>query len=62
MSTTRKYETLPLPELIARLRKQAWVWFKNDDILLLDELIRRTERMQGALKMWEIKTVDTVKE
>lgn len=48
MSTTRKYEALPLPELIARLRKQAWVWFKNDDILLLDELIRRCELLDRA--------------
>lgn len=32
---------LPLDELVARLRKAGNVWFKNTDLLLLEELIRR---------------------
>jgi hypothetical protein len=28
-------------ELVERLRKAASIWFKNEDLLLLEELIRR---------------------
>jgi hypothetical protein len=31
-------------DLIDRLRRCGAVWFKNDDIMLLEELIRRYER------------------
>jgi hypothetical protein len=32
---------IPLAELIVRLRQAAAIWFKNDDVMLLEELIRR---------------------
>lgn len=32
---------LPTDQLIDRLRRAASIWFKNDDLLLLEELIRR---------------------
>ena len=32
---------LPLEELIDQLRRAAATWFKNSDLLLLEELIRR---------------------
>lgn len=31
-------------ELIEQLRRAASVWFKNSDLLLLEELIRRFEK------------------
>jgi hypothetical protein len=31
-------------ELIEHLRRAASIWFKNDDLLLLEELIRRYRR------------------
>jgi hypothetical protein len=31
-------------ELIDHLRRAAAIWFKNDDLLLLEELIRRLQR------------------
>jgi hypothetical protein len=36
------FSQLSTPEIIMRLRKCASIWFKNDDLLLLEELIRRT--------------------
>jgi hypothetical protein len=35
-------------ELIEHLRRAASIWFKNDDLLLLEELIRRYRRKQDA--------------
>ena len=35
-------------ELIGHLRKAAAIWFKNDDLLLLEELIRRYRRLSHA--------------
>ena len=32
---------VPMEDLIAQLRKAASIWFKNSDLLLLEELIRR---------------------
>jgi hypothetical protein len=32
-------------ELIAQLRKAASIWFKNTDLLLLEELIKRFKRL-----------------
>ena len=32
-------------ELIALLRKAAGIWFKNTDLLLLEELIKRFKRL-----------------
>jgi hypothetical protein len=32
---------MPTAELIAELRRAAAVWFRNDHLLLLEELIRR---------------------
>ena len=38
---------LPTSDLIAALRRAASIWFKNDDLLLLEELIRRIARADG---------------
>jgi hypothetical protein len=35
------HEDLPLSELIERLRRAGHVWFRNHDLMLLEELIRR---------------------
>jgi hypothetical protein len=32
---------IPTSELIAELRRAAAVWFRNDHLLLLEEMIRR---------------------
>lgn len=39
----RCYEDLPLADLIAHLRRCGGVWFRNDDLMLLEELIRRMQ-------------------
>lgn len=39
MSYENRY--LPADDLIAKLRKAGSVWFRNADLLLLEELIRR---------------------
>jgi len=36
------YRELPTSDLIARLRHAAAIWFKNDDLLLVEELIHAT--------------------
>jgi len=36
-------------ELIERLRRAAGIWFKNEDLLLLEELIRRYRIDRGEL-------------
>jgi len=36
------YQELPTSDLIARLRRAASIWFKNDDLLLVEELIHAT--------------------
>ena len=36
---------LPMEDLVTRLRKAASAWFKNDDLLLLEELIRRVNEL-----------------
>jgi hypothetical protein len=36
------YRDLPTSDLIARLRHAAAIWFKNDDLLLVEELIHAT--------------------
>ena len=36
-------------ELIARLKHLAAQWFKNEDILILEELIRRYNRCQASV-------------
>ena len=35
------FRNLPDSELVERLRRAAGTWFKNTDLLLLEELIRR---------------------
>jgi hypothetical protein len=35
-------------DLIAALRRAASIWFKNTDLLLLEEFIRRFERLKKA--------------
>ena len=34
---------VPMEDLIAQLRKAASIWFKDSDLLLLEELIRRVD-------------------
>ena len=43
-----KYAELSMDELEARLRKVGAVWFRNDDLLLLEELLRRARRWERA--------------
>jgi len=38
-----QYRDLTNDELITRLRTCASIWFKNDDLLLLEEMIRRLQ-------------------
>lgn len=40
-----KYRELPLPDVIEKLRRAGHIWFRNDDLLMLEELIRRTETL-----------------
>ena len=39
--TREERQQLPTSELVALLRRAAHAWFKNEDLLLLEELIRR---------------------
>lgn len=41
-----KFAHLTMDELEARLRRVGAIWFKNDDMLLLEELIRRAKDRQ----------------
>jgi DNA replication protein DnaC len=45
---------LPTEDLIAQLRKAASTWFKNSDLLLLEELIRRHLRNSDLLLLEEL--------
>lgn len=42
------HRDMPLADLVAHLRHAGSVWFKNYDLLLLEELIRRAQRTAGA--------------
>lgn len=44
------HRDLPLTDLVATLRKAGATWFKNSDLLLLEELIRRAQKSAGANK------------
>ncbi len=44
-----KFENLTFNELEARLRKAGGTWFRNDDLLLLEELIRRAANSRQRL-------------
>jgi len=44
------HQDMSLDDLIERLRKVAWIWFKNDDILLLEELFRRVKKEVKEVK------------
>lgn len=35
------FRYMPIEDVIAQLRKAGSIWFRNDDLLLLEELIRR---------------------
>jgi hypothetical protein len=37
---------VPDDELIRRLREAAAAWFNNDELLMLEELIRRMEKVR----------------
>ena len=39
----RRFEKLPLADLIAHLRQCGGVWLRNDDLMLLEELISRMQ-------------------
>ena len=41
-----KYESLTMDELETKLRRVGAVWFRNDDLLLLEELLRRTRQLE----------------
>jgi hypothetical protein len=43
-------ERVPTDALIVRLRRAASIWFKNDDLLLLEELIRRFAKAEKDLE------------
>lgn len=43
-----KFEHLSMDDLELRLRQLAATWFKNEDILLLEELLRRARK--GEIK------------
>lgn len=45
---TYKYADLPDDDLFDRLKHLAAQWFKNDDILLLEELFRRYDRARQS--------------
>ena len=42
----RLQEHMPLDDLIDRLRRVGHIWLKNDDLLLLEELIRRAQQRE----------------
>ena len=45
----RLHENMPLDELVDQLRRAGSTWFRNDDLLLLEELIKRVqERERGV--------------
>ena len=49
MSLMRLHESMELDDLVDRLRRVGHIWLKNDDLLLLEELIRRAqERGRGV--------------
>jgi hypothetical protein len=50
---TMDNRNLPLNDLIDQLRKAAGTWFKNSDLLLLEELIRRTCILQRTVQKEE---------
>jgi len=37
-------------ELIEHLRRAASIWFKNDDLLMLEELIRRYHELERRVQ------------
>lgn len=43
-------DVIPDEELIGQLRKAASTWFKNSDLLLLEELIRRYSHLRSTLQ------------
>ena len=44
-------------DLVEQLRRAAAVWFKNDDLLLLEELIRRYRNAKNLLDNWSANNV-----
>lgn len=41
-----KFEHLSFEELETRMRRLGAVWLRNDDLLMLEELLRRMNRMR----------------
>lgn len=42
----RPHESMKLDELIDHLRRAGSIWFRNSDLLLLEELIRRLQECE----------------
>lgn len=42
-----KFRQTPLPEVVDRLRRAGHTWFRNEDLLLLEELIRRAQMLDA---------------
>ena len=49
MSKPYRYESLTMAELDQRLRRLGAIWFRNDDLLLLEEALRRMQKMDKEL-------------
>ena len=49
-----KYEDLTMDDLEARLRRVGGIWFKNDDFLLLEELLRRARKMEKQIERLDL--------
>lgn len=43
------FSTLPTDQLVDRLRRAAATWLRNDDLLLLEELIRQFNKLESSL-------------
>jgi hypothetical protein len=46
---TMNNRELPLDDLVEQLRKAGSAWFRNSDLLLLEELIRRAKESERCI-------------
>ena len=44
-------------ELVEQLRRAASIWFKNEDLLMLEELLRRYARVQAKVNAMRLETL-----
>jgi hypothetical protein len=49
-----KFDDLSETDLEERLRRLGSIWFRNDDLLLLEEMLRRYKRMKEELDVHQI--------